>query len=97
MKRAKSKSGAAACGRSLHPVVLHPCPFCGSVFPLLEIVPFKDQRGEELSMVHCAGCLCDGPMGLSKDSAATVWNMRFQVMQNKMLTVSGERKKGQTA
>lgn len=66
----------------LQPVVLHPCPFCGAVGHAVAVESFTDQRGVELWIVHCGGCLCDGPMALSPDGAATVWNVRFAIMQN---------------
>ena len=66
--------------RSQEPVVLHPCPFCGAVGHAVAVESFTDQRGVELWIVHCGGCLCDGPMALSPDGAATVWNVRFAIM-----------------
>jgi len=78
----------------LQPVVLHPCPFCGAVGHAVSVESFTDQRGVELWIVHCGGCLCDGPMALSPDGAATVWNVRFAIMQNPKSTSTVVEQKG---
>ena len=78
----------------LQPVVLHPCPFCGAVGHAVSVESFTDQRGVELWIVHCGGCLCDGPMALSPDGAATVWNVRFAIMQNSDSTSTDAYSKG---
>jgi hypothetical protein len=85
MKASKKQSKPQARGRSLHPVVLHPCPFCGAAGNLLDLDLFRDQHGIVFYIVRCGGCLCDGPIGLSKEGAATVWNVRFAIMQNTLI------------
>ena len=74
--------GGALPSVPLQPVVLHPCPFCGAAGNLLDLDLFRDQHGGVFYIVRCGGCLCDGPIGLSKEGAATVWNVRFAIMQN---------------
>ena len=78
-------------GCTLPPVVLHPCPFCGAVGDILSVETVKDQHGNLLNVVRCGGCLCDGPMSLSPEGAATSWNIRFAIMQPHGSTSHGFR------
>ena len=82
MKRGSTNAKRKPLAVVVEPVVLHPCPFCGAVGYLLAIEAVKDQHGNLFNVVRCGGCLCDGPMSLSTDGAATSWNIRFAIMQN---------------
>lgn len=51
---------------------LKPCPFCGS-----DDLRYMFYGGS--TVIHCAGCGIDGPVGADDDEAVEKWNCRAEV------------------